>query len=121
MLLIPYNGKSPQVDSSVFVAPGAYVVGDVKIGKESTIWFNAVLRGDEGPITIGEQCSIQDNVTVHLYEAFPVVIGNGVTVGHNAILHGCTIQDNCIIGMGATILDGAEIGEESNRGQCTCD
>ena len=80
-MLIPYNKVSPAVHKSVFVAPGAYIIGDVKIGKESTIWFNAVLRGDEGPITIGDQCSIQDNTTIHLYEGSPVVIGDGVTVG----------------------------------------
>lgn len=111
-LFIPYGGKTPKVDDSVFVAPGSYLIGDVTVGKESTIWFGAVLRGDEGPITIGERCSIQDNATIHLFEGHPVNIGNNVTVGHNAILHGCTIHDNCIIGMGSTILDDAEIGEE---------
>lgn len=107
------------MDSSVFVAPGAHIIGDVTIGEESTVWFNAVLRGDEGPITIGKKCSIQDNVTAHLYEGFPLVIEDEVTVGHNAILHGCTVQKRCIVGMGATILDGAEIGEESIIGANT--
>lgn len=111
-LFIPFGDKTPKVDDSVFVAPGSYLIGDVTVGKESTIWFGAVLRGDEGPIKIGERCSIQDNATIHLYEGHPVKIGNNVTVGHNAILHGCTIHDNCIIGMGSTILDDAEIGEE---------
>jgi carbonic anhydrase/acetyltransferase-like protein (isoleucine patch superfamily) len=111
-MLIPYAGKTPKVDDSVFIAPGAYLIGDVTIGKESTVWFNAVLRGDEGPITIGEKCSIQDNVTIHLYEGHPTTIGDGVTVGHNAILHGCKIGNNCVIGMGSTILDDAEIGDE---------
>src|SRR4051812_10296900 len=111
-MLIPYNGVLPAVHKSVFVAPGAYVIGDVKIGEESTIWFNAVLRGDEGPITIGKQCSIQDNTTIHLYEGCPVTVGDGVTVGHNVILHGCNIGSRCIIGMGSTILDNVEIGEE---------
>lgn len=107
-----YMDKKPEVHETVFMAPGSYVIGDVKIGKESTVWFNAVLRGDEGSITIGERTSIQDNVTCHLYESFPLQIGNEVTVGHNAILHGCNIGDRCIIGMGSTILDGANIGEE---------
>jgi carbonic anhydrase/acetyltransferase-like protein (isoleucine patch superfamily) len=107
-----YMDKKPDVHESVFMAPGSAVIGDVKIGKDSTVWFNAVLRGDEGPIVIGERTSIQDNVTGHLYEGFPLYIGNEVTVGHNAILHGCTIQDRCIIGMGSTILDGAVIGKE---------
>lgn len=107
-----YLDKQPEVHESVFIAPGSHIIGDVKIGKESTVWFNAVLRGDEGPITIGERTSIQDNVTCHLYEGSPLVVGDEVTVGHNAILHGCTIDNRCIIGMGSTILDGVEIGEE---------
>jgi carbonic anhydrase/acetyltransferase-like protein (isoleucine patch superfamily) len=111
-MLYSYNGKTPDVDQTVFIAPGAHIIGDVKIGKESTIWFNAVLRGDEAPITIGERCSIQDNSTCHLYAEFPLVIEDEVTVGHNVILHGCTIRRRSIIGMGSTILDGAEIGEE---------
>lgn len=111
-MLIPFNGVTPEVDETVFVAPGAYLIGDVHIGKESTIWFNAVLRADEGPIIIGDQCSIQDNTTIHLYEGCPVVIEDGVTVGHNVILHGCTLGSRSIIGMGSTILDNAEIGEE---------
>ncbi|MCM3567790.1 gamma carbonic anhydrase family protein [Neobacillus mesonae] len=109
---IPYKGKNPSVHESVFVAPGAYIIGDVHIGKDSTVWFNAVLRGDEGPITIGERCSIQDNTTIHLYEKFPVVIGDDVTIGHNAILHGCKVGSRSIIGMGSTLLDNVEVGEE---------
>ncbi|WP_335869601.1 gamma carbonic anhydrase family protein [Bacillus sp. 2205SS5-2] len=104
--------RIPNVDDSVYVAPGASVIGDVTIGTESTIWFGAVLRGDEGPITIGKKCSIQDNVSAHLYEGSPLIVEDEVTVGHNAILHGATIRKRCIIGMGSTILDGAEIGEE---------
>ncbi len=112
MLLITFKGKKPDLDPTVFVAPGAKIIGDVQIGKESTIWFNAVLRGDEGPITIGNRCSIQDNSTIHLYENAPVVIEDEVTVGHNVILHGCKVGKRSIIGMGSTILDHAEIGEE---------
>lgn len=111
-MIIPYNGVTPSIHESVFVAPGAYLIGDIRVGKESTIWFNAVIRGDEGPITIGEQCSIQDNTTIHLFEGSPVVIGDGVTVGHNVILHGCKVGSRSIIGMGSTILDNVEIGEE---------
>jgi carbonic anhydrase/acetyltransferase-like protein (isoleucine patch superfamily) len=111
-MLYPYNGKMPNVDETVFIAPGAHIIGDVTIGKESTIWFNAVLRGDEAPIVIGARCSIQDNSTCHLYEGAPLVVEDEVTVGHNVILHGCTIRKRSIIGMGSTILDGAEIGEE---------
>ncbi|MCM2532676.1 gamma carbonic anhydrase family protein [Neobacillus pocheonensis] len=111
-MIIPYNGVTPSIHESVFVAPSAYLIGDIRVGKESTIWFNAVIRGDEGPITIGEQCSIQDNTTIHLFEGSPVVIGDGVTVGHNVILHGCKVGSRSIIGMGSTILDNVEIGEE---------
>ncbi len=111
-MLITFKGKSPVLDPSVFVAPGAKIIGDVQVGAESTIWFNTVLRGDEGPITIGNRCSIQDNSTIHLYEDAPVVIEDEVTVGHNVILHGCKVGKRSIIGMGSTILDHAEIGEE---------
>lgn len=111
-MIIPYNEKQPIIDSSAFIAPGAYVIGDVTIGEESTIWFNSVLRGDEGTITIGKRCSIQDNSTIHLYEDAPVVVEDEVTVGHNVVLHGCRIQKRSIIGMGSTILDHADIGEE---------
>ncbi|MBU5266784.1 gamma carbonic anhydrase family protein [Virgibacillus proomii] len=112
MLIIPYNHHKPSIHESVFVAPGAYLIGDITIGKESTIWFNAVLRGDEDSITIGEKCSIQDNSTIHLFEGCPVVVEDEVTVGHNVILHGCKIGKRSIIGMGSTILDNVEIGEE---------
>jgi len=111
-MFIPYNGIFPTIHDSVFVAPGAYLVGDVTIGEESTVWFNAVLRGDDGPITIGKRCSIQDNATIHLYEGSPVIIGDDVTIGHNVILHGCKVGRYSIIGMGSTLLDNVEIGEE---------
>ena len=109
---ISYRDSSPQLATNVFVAPGAFLIGDVTVGEESTIWFNAVLRGDEGPITIGKRCSIQDNATIHLYEGAPVIVEDEVTVGHNAILHGCKIGRRSIVGMGATVLDHADIGEE---------
>ncbi|MFP7297998.1 gamma carbonic anhydrase family protein [Neobacillus niacini] len=109
---IPYNGISPAIHQSVFVAPGAYLIGDVTIGEESTVWFNAVLRGDDGPIIVGKRCSIQDNSTIHLYEGYPVVIGDDVTIGHNVILHGAKIGRSSIIGMGSTLLDNVEVGEE---------
>ncbi|MGN7297364.1 gamma carbonic anhydrase family protein [Ferdinandcohnia sp. SAFN-114] len=111
-MLIPFKDKKPNVHDTVFLAPGSYVIGDVQVGKETSIWFNAVLRGDEDAIIIGDRCSIQDNATIHLFEGSPVVVEEEVTVGHNVILHGCTIKKRCIIGMGSTILDGAVIGEE---------
>jgi carbonic anhydrase/acetyltransferase-like protein (isoleucine patch superfamily) len=112
IMLIPFKDKKPNVHETVFLAPGSYVIGDVQVGKETSIWFNAVLRGDEDAIIIGNRCSIQDNATIHLFEGSPVVVEDEVTVGHNVILHGCTIKKRCIIGMGSTILDGAVIGEE---------
>lgn len=112
IMLIPFKDKKPNVHETVFLAPGSYVIGDVQVGKETSIWFNAVLRGDEDAIMIGDRCSIQDNATIHLFEGSPVVVEDEVTVGHNVILHGCTIKKRCIIGMGSTILDGAVIGEE---------
>lgn len=111
-MLVPYKGNKPELHPTVFVAPGAKVIGEVQVGEESTIWFNTVLRGDEGPITIGKRCSIQDNSTIHLYEGAPVIVEDEVTVGHNVILHGCKVGKRSIIGMGSTILDHAEIGEE---------
>lgn len=112
MMIVTFKGKTPEMNPTVFVAPGAKIIGEVNIGAESTIWFNAVLRGDEGPISIGKRCSIQDNSTIHLYEDAPVVVEDEVTVGHNVILHGCKVGRRSIIGMGSTILDHAEIGEE---------
>jgi carbonic anhydrase/acetyltransferase-like protein (isoleucine patch superfamily) len=111
-MLIPFKEKNPTVHDTVFLAPGSYLIGDVQVGKETSIWFNAVLRGDEDTITIGNRCSIQDNSSIHLSEGSPVIVEDEVTVGHNVILHGCTVKKRCIIGMGSTILDGAVIGEE---------
>ncbi|MGE6488684.1 gamma carbonic anhydrase family protein [Paenisporosarcina sp. NPDC076898] len=111
-MIIPFKGKTPELAKTVFLAPGAKLIGEVQVGEESTIWFNAVLRGDEGLISIGKRCSIQDNSTIHLYEDAPVMVEDEVTVGHNVILHGCKVGRRSIIGMGSTILDHAEIGEE---------
>lgn len=111
-MIIPFNNQKPSIHSSVFLAPNSQIIGDVEIGEESTIWFSAVIRGDEGPIRIGKRSSIQDNSTIHLYEGAPVTIEDEVTVGHNVILHGCTVKKRSIIGMGSTILDHAIIGEE---------
>jgi carbonic anhydrase/acetyltransferase-like protein (isoleucine patch superfamily) len=109
--LIPYNNLRPHIDNSTFIAEGARVIGDVSIGANASIWFNTVLRGDVHSITIGQYTNIQDNCTVHVLHEVPTTIGNYVTVGHGAILHGCTIANNCLIGMGAIILSYAEIGE----------
>lgn len=106
------NSKSqPQVAGDVVVLPGAHIVGDVSLASGCSVWYNAVLRGDEAPISIGENSNIQDNCTLHTSADAPMRIGRGVTVGHNAVLHGCTIGDNCLIGMGAILLDGAVLGD----------
>lgn len=108
---IPCRGSKPKVAAGVFVADGAKIVGDVTLGAQSSVWFNAVLRGDVAPIHIGEKTNIQDNAVVHgTWNKAAATIGNGVTIGHSAILHGCTIGDNCLIGMGAIVMDLAKIG-----------
>lgn len=111
-MFIPFNEKKPIVHETAFIAPGAHLIGDTIVGKETSIWFNSVLRADEDRIIIGDRCSIQDNTTIHLSEGYPVIVEDEVTVGHNVVLHGCTVKKRSIIGMGSTILDGAVIGEE---------
>ena len=109
-----YKGKTPKLDPSVFVAPGAHIVGDVVIGKDSSVWFNTVIRGDVHWIKIGSRTNIQDGCILHVTSGvWPLAIGSNVTVGHGAILHGCRIDDGCLVGMGATILDNATIGARS--------
>ena len=105
--------RGPQIHPRAFVAPGATVVGDVTLGDESSVWYGAVLRGDINRIVIGAQTNLQDGVIVHLANEYPVIVGERVTVGHGAIVHACTVDDEVLIGMGAIILDGAEIGARS--------
>jgi carbonic anhydrase/acetyltransferase-like protein (isoleucine patch superfamily) len=102
----------PEIDSSVFIAPGAQLIGNIKIGKESSVWFNSVLRGDNAPIVIGERSNIQDGCILHVDPTVPLAIGNDVTVGHNVILHGCKIEDGALIGMGSIVMNHAVIGEQ---------
>jgi len=107
-----FNGASPNIDSSAFIAPDAWIIGDVKIGARSSVFFSAVVRGDIQSITIGQDTNLQEHVLVHSSHGMsPVVIGDGVTVGHRAIIHGCSIGNHSLIGMGATVLDNARIGE----------
>ncbi len=106
-----FEGIMPEIDESVFVAESADIIGDVKIGKNSSIWYNTVLRGDEHAIRIGENTNIQDGTVVHVGWDTDTVIGDNVTVGHNALIHGCKIGNNSLVGMGAIVLNGAEIGE----------
>ena len=102
-----------RLDPTVYLAPGAIVCGDVTIGAHSSVWFNSVLRGDSDRIVIGAHSNVQDLAMVHLDEGFPALIGDRVTIGHRAIVHGCVIGDDCLIGMGAIILSGARIGAGS--------
>ena len=106
-----FDGIMPEIDESVFVAESADIIGDVKIGKNSSIWYNTVLRGDEHAIRIGENTNIQDGTVIHVGWDVDTVIGDNVTVGHNALVHGCKIGNNSLVGMGAIVLNGAEIGE----------
>ena len=106
-----FDGIMPEIDESVFGAESADIIGDVKIGKNSSIWYNTVLRGDEHAIRIGENTNIQDGTVIHVGWDVDTVIGDNVTVGHNALVHGCKIGNNSLVGMGAIVLNGAEIGE----------
>jgi carbonic anhydrase/acetyltransferase-like protein (isoleucine patch superfamily) len=106
-------GTKPAIHPSAFIAPGAVVLGDVTIEEEASVWFHVVLRGDINSIRIGARSNIQDGSVVHLADDFPTVVGEYVTVGHRAILHACRVDDEVLVGMGATILDGAEIGARS--------
>lgn len=103
----------PSLHPSVFVAGGAWVIGQVEVGADSSIWYNAVLRGDINGIRIGERSNIQDATIMHVTHEYPVVVGSDVTIGHRAIVHGATLGDCCLIGMGATILDNARVGAYS--------
>ncbi|MGN7164705.1 gamma carbonic anhydrase family protein [Paenibacillus cellulositrophicus] len=110
-MLLPYGQHLPKIHPSVYVAEGAKIVGDVQIGQESSVWFNAVLRGDMAPIVIGDRCNIQDGAVGHVNTDEPLILEDDVSVGHAAIVHGCTIGKGTLIGMGAIVLNGAEIGE----------
>lgn len=108
-----FSGKAPEIANSAFVAENASIIGDVKIGENSSIWYGAVLRGDITSITIGKNSNIQDNATVHVGIKSPAIIGDSVTVGHNALVHGAKIGNNVLVGMGSVVLDNAEIGDNS--------
>ncbi len=113
-MILDFNGISPQIDESCFIAQSADLIGDVSMGQDSSVWFGSVIRGDMHYIKIGERTNIQDNCTVHVTtDVHPTIIGSEVTIGHNVIVHGCAIEDRCLIGMGAIIMDGATVGEGS--------
>ena len=103
----------PRIDPSAFVAEGATVIGQVTIGAESSVWFGCVIRGDRSPVVIGERCNVQDGAVIHEDPEFPVTIGNDVSLGHGAIVHGATIRDRVLVGIRAVVLNGAVVGEDS--------
>lgn len=113
MGIITHAGVSPKIHPSAFIAEGAHIIGNVEIAKDASIWFNSVLRGDINSIYIGERCNIQDSSIVHVTGELPVYIGNDVTVGHGAIVHGCRVEDGSLVGMGAVVLDRARIGKQA--------
>ncbi|MEN9525464.1 MAG: hypothetical protein RLZZ256_848 [Bacteroidota bacterium] len=109
-LILPVEGKQPQFGENTFLAPNATIVGDVQMGREGSIWFNAVVRGDVNFIRIGDRVNIQDGACIHgTYEKCGTTIGNSVSIGHNAIVHGCTVHDHVLIGMGAIVMDKAVV------------
>ncbi|MFE6281511.1 gamma carbonic anhydrase family protein [Streptomyces sp. NPDC057877] len=112
-LITGIGGKEPKVDAEAFVAPTASVIGDVTLHAGASVWYGAVLRGDVERISVGANSNVQDNCTLHADPGFPVTVGERVSIGHNAVVHGATVEDDCLIGMGATVLNGAVIGAGS--------
>ncbi|WP_242392865.1 gamma carbonic anhydrase family protein [Anaeromyxobacter oryzisoli] len=113
----PFGGKVPLLRARVFAAEGSVIVGDVEIGEDSSIWFGAVIRGDVNSIRIGARTNVQDQSVVHVTTAtHATVIGDDVTIGHRAVLHGCTVHDRCLVGIGAIVLDGAVVGPDAMIG-----
>ncbi|MER6049559.1 gamma carbonic anhydrase family protein [Streptomyces sp. NPDC001793] len=112
-LIASVGGAAPRIDPGAYTAPTSVVVGDVTLTAGASVWYHAVLRADSGPVLLGADSNIQDNCTVHGDPGFPVTIGERVSVGHNAVLHGCTVEDDVLVGMGATVLNGAHIGAGS--------
>jgi carbonic anhydrase/acetyltransferase-like protein (isoleucine patch superfamily) len=113
-LILPVKGVSPTMGADCFLAPNATIVGDVQMGNECSVWFNAVIRGDVNSIRMGNKVNIQDGAVLHCtYEKTKVHIGNNVSIGHNAIVHGCSIADNVLVGMGAIIMDNVQVGSNT--------
>lgn len=113
MALIPFRGVMPRVAEGVFVAESAQVIGNVTLMAGSSVWYNVVIRGDNDTVTIGRNSNVQDNATIHVDAGSPCVIEDGVSVGHGAVVHGCTVRRNALIGIHAIVLNGAEIGEDA--------
>jgi carbonic anhydrase/acetyltransferase-like protein (isoleucine patch superfamily) len=112
-LIISIRGKSPEIHEQAWAAPNATLIGQVRVAARASIWYSATLRAEAEPIDIGAGTNIQDGVTIHVDPEYPVRVGSGVSVGHNAVLHGCTVEDGALIGMGAIVLNGAVIGAGS--------
>lgn len=119
MPILSYKGISPKIAEGVFIAPGAMIIGDVTIHEGASVWFNAVIRGDSAPIVIGPHSNIQDNCTLHADPGAPVTIGTACTIGHNAIVHGATLGDHVLVGMGAIVLNHAIVGSNTILGAST--
>jgi carbonic anhydrase/acetyltransferase-like protein (isoleucine patch superfamily) len=113
VLILPFAGRTPDIDDTAWIAPGAAVIGKVRIEAEASVWFGASVRGDIDEIVVGPRSNLQDNVTVHTENGSPAIIGADVSVGHGAVVHGCTVGDGCLIGMNATVLTGAVVGAQS--------
>ena len=112
-VILPFEDAMPEIGAETWLAPNASVIGRVRIGVQASVWFGAVLRGDIDEIVLGDRSNLQDNVVVHTETGSPAIIGADVSVGHGAVVHGCTIEDGCLIGMNATVLNGAVIGAQS--------
>lgn len=113
-VILPVKGMLPQIGNNCFIAPNATIVGDVIMGSDCSVWFNAVIRGDVNSIRMGNKVNVQDGAVIHCtYEKTKAIIGNNVSIGHNAIVHGCVIDDNVLVGMGSIVMDNAHIGSNS--------
>ncbi len=112
-MILPYRGRVPRIAPTAFIAPTATVIGDVTIGEEASVWFGAVLRGDVGHIEVGPRANVQDNAVLHSTDQVPTVLGEGVTIGHGAVLEGCTVERAALIGMNTVVLHHAVVGEEA--------
>lgn len=112
-MILEHQGEVPSIHDDSYIAPNATIIGKVTIKEKVSIWYNVVLRGDYNSIEIGKYTNIQDNSVLHISHKYPTILGDYITVGHNAIVHACTVGDNCLIGMGSIILDGAKIGENT--------
>ncbi len=113
LLILPWDGKTPQIAADAWLAEGVCLIGDVTLGERTSVWFNAVIRGDINSVWIGAETNVQDLCLIHVTSTHPVHIGSRVTIGHRAIVHGAVVEDCCLIGMGACVLDGARIGSYS--------